>query len=59
MKGEEGMYKVTLRKTYMDMEFIFKYWADATLFMSLVMDNKDGEIDIKLEKIVEGEDDGE
>lgn len=48
------MYKVALIKDgYMKMEFVFKYWADATLFMSLVMDNKGGEIEIKLEKIVE------
>ena len=54
------MYKVTLVKDgYMKMEFVFKHWADATLFMCLVMDNKAGEIDIRLEKIVEGEDDGE
>ena len=50
------MYKVTLLKErYLQMEFIFKHWADATLFMSLVMDNNAGEIEIKLEKVQEGE----
>ncbi len=54
------MYKVTLiRRAYMEMEFIFKYWDDATSFMCYVMDNKVGEIDIKLEKTMEGEEDGE
>lgn len=48
------MYKVTLVKdSYMKMEFAFKHWADATLFMSLVMDNNVGEIDIRLEKVGE------
>ena len=48
------MYKVALIKDgYMKMEFVFKHWGDATLFMSLVIDNKDDEIDIRLKKIVE------